>query len=178
VREILDETLRLLESGQDFALVKLAADRGSTPRAAGAEMLVRRDGSIAGTIGGGLLELTMMKAAREVLEERRSRVTDMGLTGTDVGSEDEMICGGSAEVLVTYVPAGDSVLLEVCRAARAAERAQRRAWLFTLLPAATGDAGGVAVEYCLLGDDDSVAGADPVTRFNQLTMDAHVAVSD
>jgi len=159
VREILDETLRLLESGQDFALVKLAADRGSTPRAAGAEMLVRRDGSIAGTIGGGLLELTMMKAAREVLEERRSRVTDMGLTGTDVGSEDEMICGGSAEVLVTYVPAGDSVLLEVCRAARAAERAQRRAWLFTLLPAATGDAGGVAVEYCLLGDDDSVAGA-------------------
>ena len=33
-----------------FALVTLTADRGSTPRAAGAEMLVRRDGSIAGTI--------------------------------------------------------------------------------------------------------------------------------
>ena len=162
MKEILDETLRLLEGGQDFALVKLAADRGSTPRAAGAEMLVRRDGSIAGTIGGGLLELTMMKAARQVLEERRSRVTDMGLTGTDVESEEKMICGGAAEVLITYVPPGDPVLLEVCRAARAALAAQRRAWLFTILPAGEGDADeGVAVEYCLLGDDDCVAGARP-----------------
>jgi len=171
MKEILDETLRLLESGQDFALVKLAADRGSTPRAAGAEMLVRRDGSIAGTIGGGLLELTMMKAAREVLEERRSRVTDMGLAGTDVESEDKMICGGTAEVLITYVPAGDPALLAVCRAARAALSAPRRAWLFTVLPAGEGDAGtgdagaeafeAAAVEYCLLGDDESVVGAQP-----------------
>jgi len=171
VKEILDETLQLLESGQDFALVKLAADRGSTPRAAGAEMLVRRDGSIAGTIGGGLLELTMMKAAREVLEERRSRVTGMGLTGTDVESEDKMICGGSAEILITYVPPGDPALLATCRAVRAALGAPRRAWLFTILPAGADDAGagdakatdaeGAAVEYCLLGDDDSVVGAQP-----------------
>jgi DEAD/DEAH box helicase domain-containing protein len=76
-----------------------------------------------------------------------------------------MICGGSAEVLITYVPSADPALLEVCRAARAAEKAQRRAWLFTIQPAAAGDAGGAgdvdgnAVEYCLLGDDDSVAGA-------------------
>jgi xanthine dehydrogenase accessory factor len=177
MREILDETLQLLESGQDFALVKLAADRGSTPRAAGAEMLVRRDGSIAGTIGGGLLELTMMTAAREVLEDGRSRVTDMGLTGSDVASEDKMICGGSAKVLVTYVPPGDPALLEVCRGFRAARAAQRRAWLFTILPENESDAGrgkagegdalaadsgeGVTVEYCLLEDDDSVAGAQP-----------------
>jgi xanthine dehydrogenase accessory factor len=157
VREILDETLQLLESGQDFALVKLAAERGSTPRAAGAEMLVRRDGSIAGTIGGGLLELSMMKAAGEVLEERRSRVVVLGLAGTDTASEDEMICGGSAEILITYVPPGDPALLAVCRAVRAALGAQRRAWLFTILPAAE----GATVEYCLLGDDGVVVGAQP-----------------
>ena len=161
MKEIIDEVLALLEGGEDFALVKLIGDRGSTPRAAGAEMLVRRDGSIAGTIGGGLLELTMMQAAREVLEERRSRVADMGLTGTDVESEDKMICGGSAEVLITYVPPGDPALLAVCRAVRAALDVQRRAWLFTIVPVAEAeaDAGGVAVEYCLLGDDDRVAGA-------------------
>ena len=61
--EILDETLEMLGAGRAFALVKLIADQGSTPRAAGAEMLVRSDGSIAGTIGGGLLEHTMMQAA-------------------------------------------------------------------------------------------------------------------
>ena len=61
--EILDETLDLLDAGRAFALLTLVADQGSTPRAAGAEMLVREDGSIAGTIGGGLLEHTMMQAA-------------------------------------------------------------------------------------------------------------------
>jgi xanthine dehydrogenase accessory factor len=146
--------MELLASGQDFALVKLIADRGSTPRAAGAEMLVRRDGSIAGTIGGGLLELSMMKAAAEALETRRSRLTGMGLSGTDVESEDEMICGGSAEVLITYVPAGDPVLLEVCAAIEAARAAQGRAWFFTIVPANEDG----AVEHCLLDDDGSVAG--------------------
>lgn len=157
MKEIIDETLELLENGRDFALVKLVADRGSTPRAAGAEMLVRRDGSIAGTIGGGLLELTMMKAAAEALKTRRSRVTDMGLSGTDVESEEKMICGGSAEVLVAYVAAGDPTLLGVCRALKAETAAQRRAWLFTILPAVE----DAVVEYCLLKDDGVVVGARP-----------------
>ena len=65
MKEIVNDVLQLLESGQDFALVRLVAEQGSTPRQAGAEMLVRRDGSIAGTIGGGLLEATMMRAAAE-----------------------------------------------------------------------------------------------------------------
>jgi xanthine dehydrogenase accessory factor len=138
MKEILDEVLELLHKDQDFALVSLATDRGSTPRAAGAEMLVRRDGTIAGTIGGGLLELTMMKAAAEVLETRRSRITGLELSGTDVTSEEKMICGGSAEVLITYVPAGDAVLREICAAVRAASAAQRRAWFFTIMPSGDG----------------------------------------
>jgi len=157
VIEILDEVLALLESGQDFALVKLIGDRGSTPRAAGAEMLVRRDGSIAGTIGGGLLELTMMREAAETLETRRTHVVDMSLAGTDVHSDEEMLCGGSAEVLITFVPPGDSVLREVGAAVKAARAARRRAWFFTVLPAGNGG----DVEWCLLGDDGVLIGARP-----------------
>ena len=157
MKEILDEVLALLEGGEDFALVKLIGDRGSTPRAAGAEMLVRRDGSIAGTIGGGLLELTMMRAAAEVLETRRSRLVDLRLAGTDVSSGEEMICGGSAEVLITFVPPGDPELLEVAAAARAARAARRRAWLFTLLPREEGG----EVAFCLLGEDGEVSGVQP-----------------
>lgn len=157
MREILDEVLALLESGEDFALVKLIGDRGSTPRAAGAEMLVRRDGSSAGTIGGGLLELTMMRAAGEVLDTRRSRVLDMRLAGTDVNSEDEMLCGGSAEVLITYVSPGDPVLREVGAAVKAAAATRRRAWLFTVLPGGEDE----EVELCLLGDDGAVVGVTP-----------------
>jgi len=157
VREILDDVLALLDAGEEFVLVKLAADRGSTPRAAGAEMLVRRDGSIAGTIGGGLLELTMMREAAGVLEARRSRTVDLRLAGRDLASDEEMVCGGSAEVLVSYVPPGDAALREVLAAVAAARAARRRAWLFTLLPAED----GAAVEYCFLGGDGEVTGVRP-----------------
>jgi xanthine dehydrogenase accessory factor len=155
VREILDDVLGLLDGGEDFALVKLIGDRGSTPRAAGAEMLVRRGGSIAGTIGGGLLELTMMKQAADVLDSRVSKVVDLRLAGKDLASDEEMVCGGSAEVLITYVPAGDPRVREVLAAVKAARAARRRAWLFTLLPLEEGG----AVEMCLLLDDGVVVGA-------------------
>ena len=134
MNEILDETLEMLGAGRAFALVTLIADQGSTPRAAGAEMLVRGDGSIAGSIGGGLLEHSMMQAALEALAERRSRRARTELSGTDVRSADMMLCGGAADVLITYVPPGDAALLEVCAALREARAAGRRAWFVTVLP--------------------------------------------
>jgi xanthine dehydrogenase accessory factor len=155
VRDILDDVLALLDGGEDFALVRLIGDQGSTPRAAGAEMLVRRDGSIAGSIGGGLLEATMMRQAAEVLRSRAARIVALGLTGTDLTSDEEMVCGGQAEVLITYVAAGDPHVRDVLAAMRAARTARRRAWLFTLLPAEPGG----AVETCLLDDDGAVVGS-------------------
>ena len=154
MKEIVTQVLELLEAGQDFALVRLLADSGSTPRAAGAEMLVRRDGSIAGTIGGGLLELVMMKQARGVLRSKQSLVTRMGLAGTDIGRDDEMVCGGVADVLLAYVPSGDPALTAVCGAMRRAMSSHRLAWLFTVLPSAEGGDAG----FCLLNDDDTVVG--------------------
>ncbi len=133
--EILDETLSLLDAGRPFALVTLVADQGSTPRAAGAEMLVREDGSIAGTIGGGLLEHTMMQAAVLALAERGSRWMSADLSGADLRSAGKMVCGGSAEVLITFVPEADAELLAVCTTLREARDAGRRAWYVTV-PAA------------------------------------------
>src|SRR5450756_943183 len=127
MQEIVNEVLELLEDGQEFALVRLLADLGSTPRAAGAEMLVRRDGSIAGTIGGGLLELTMMKEAAEAIAAGRSHVSAVELTGQSV-SGPTMICGGHAAVLVAFVPAGDvglRTLLGALSGARADGRAAK-----------------------------------------------------
>ena len=152
--EILDEALRLLGAGRPSALVTLDADQGSTPRAAGAEMLVREDGSIAGSIGGGLLEHTMMQAAAEALAERRSRRTSADLSGADLRSSEKMVCGGVAEVLITFVPEGDAELLAVCTALREARDAGRRAW-YVAVPA--GDA--AAVEHCVLDEDGCLAGA-------------------
>ncbi len=162
MNEILDETLEMLQAARAFALVTLVADQGSTPRAAGAEMLVRGDGSIAGSIGGGLLEHSMMQAAAEALAERRTRRVRTELSGTDVRSADTMLCGGAAEVLVAYVPPGDAALFEACAALREAREAGRPAWYVTVLPGGeeAGPGAGV-VEHCVFGAGGRLAGAAP-----------------
>lgn len=153
MREILDEALSLLESGEPFALVTIIAQQGSTPRAAGAQMLVRPDGSIAGTIGGGLLEATMMRQAAEAIAAGRSHVSAVELTGQSV-SGPTMICGGRAGVLVAFVPAGDRGLRALLEAVSGARAGGRAAWLYTFFAA---DPGPTEVGYCLLQD-----GAEPV----------------
>ena len=157
MREILDQVLDQLAKGEEFALVTLVSERGSTPRAAGAQMLVRAEGSIAGTIGGGLLEATMMGQAREVIRQCRSRVSSMALSGRSIEAE-EMLCGGQAHVLIAYVPPGDELLSSVCRGLVEAVRERRRAWLFTVLARAKAD---VQVSYCLLAQDGGIVGEPP-----------------
>jgi len=153
MREILHEALSLLENGEPFALVTLVAQRGSTPRAAGAQMLVRRDGSIAGTIGGGLLEATMMREAAQAIAAGRSHVSAVALTGESV-SGPAMICGGNAAVLVAFVPPGAADLRAQLGAAAQARTDERAAWLCTFFAA---EPGPTEVSYCLLQD-----GAEPV----------------
>ena len=75
---------------------------GSVPRSAGAAMLVWPDGSISGTVGGGLVEAASRKAALESLESKRGRECDFDLTGQDAAKLG-MICGGKVQVLLDYV---------------------------------------------------------------------------
>lgn len=157
MREIVDQVLAQLATREGFALVTLVSERGSTPRAAGAQMLVRADGSIAGTIGGGLLEATMMSEAAAVIAERRSRVTTMGLAGRSIESA-EMLCGGRAEVLIAYVPPEDPELTAVCAGVAAAVCDARRAWLFTFFSASETSS---SVRYCLLDEEGEAIGELP-----------------
>lgn len=159
MREIVGAVLEELAADRSFALVTLVSERGSTPRAAGAQMLVRADGSTVGTIGGGLLEATMMREAADVIRRRSSRTSSLSLGGRSVADE-EMLCGGSAETLIAYVPAGDAGLQAACVGVAEAIEARRRAWFFTLFaPDATGDA--VSVSYCLLTEEGRVVGQAP-----------------
>ena len=53
------------------AMVTVAATRGSAPREAGARMIVNRDGTFSGTIGGGTLEWRAIALAQAALERKR-----------------------------------------------------------------------------------------------------------
>ena len=65
--------LRLRREGRRGAVATITNVRGSIPSFQTAKMLVRDDGSIAGTIGGGCVEAEVWQAAREVMEEEKPR---------------------------------------------------------------------------------------------------------
>ena len=68
--DIFEEIVELRRAGRRGALATIVNARGSIPSFASAKMLVRDDGTISGTIGGGCVEAEVWQAAREVMEER------------------------------------------------------------------------------------------------------------
>src|SRR5437762_6114227 len=70
--DVYEEIVRLRRDGRRGAVATIVSVRGSVPSFRTAKMLVRDDGSIVGTIGGGCVEAEVWQAAREVMEEERS----------------------------------------------------------------------------------------------------------
>jgi xanthine dehydrogenase accessory factor len=73
--------------------------RGSIPSFKTAKMLVRDDGSIVGTIGGGCVEAEVWQAAREVMESERPRTLAFDLN-QDPKYDTGLVCGGTLEIFV------------------------------------------------------------------------------
>lgn len=98
------EIIQEIEAGRPFALATILSHRGSTPRTSGSRMLVRSDKSIAGTIGGGLVEAGVMDACAGMLDRSRSRVMDYTLN-KELKDGMDMVCEGSLSVwLRSFVP--------------------------------------------------------------------------
>ena len=96
---IFEEAARLEKQNCPFALAQIVDSRGSTPRHS-AQMLVREDGSIAGTIGGGMVERKVIAEALDALREKAPRMFHgrMARNGSDaVGSD----CGGAMSVYIS-----------------------------------------------------------------------------
>lgn len=89
---------------ETVALATVAERIGSAPRDEGARMLILPDGSILGTIGGGLLESRVIRAACEQLRrgEPSEQVYEAALDA-DAADEDGMICGGAVKVKIELI---------------------------------------------------------------------------
>ena len=67
--DIYEQIVELRRQGRRGAVATITNVRGSIPSFQTAKMLVRDDGSIVGTIGGGCVEAEVWQAAREVIAE-------------------------------------------------------------------------------------------------------------
>src|SRR3954454_11055795 len=100
--DVYTEIVQLRQEGRRGALATIINVRGSIPSFETAKMLVRDDGSIVGTIGGGCVEADVWQAAKEVMQTEKPRTLTFNLNQNpkyDTG----LVCGGTLEVYVEPV---------------------------------------------------------------------------
>lgn len=90
---IYEEIIRLKKCRIPAALATVVETNGSAPRKAGAKMLVRKDGTIAGTIGGGQTEADTISAAMEVIRLGKPCTISFSLN-----EQNGAVCGGDMVV--------------------------------------------------------------------------------
>jgi xanthine dehydrogenase accessory factor len=100
--DVYEELVRLRSLGQRCALATIVEVRGSIPSYESAKLLVREDGSMIGTIGGGCVEAEVWNAAREVIQTEQPRRLTFNL-GQDAAYDNGLICGGQLDVFVEPV---------------------------------------------------------------------------
>jgi xanthine dehydrogenase accessory factor len=100
--DIYDEIVRLRKLGQKCALATIVQVRGSIPSFESAKLLVREDGSMMGTVGGGCVEAEVWNAAREVLDTEKPKNLSFSL-GEDAAYDNGLICGGQLNIFVEPV---------------------------------------------------------------------------
>lgn len=111
--QIPEDVLEGIASGDEGrqVLATIVSRRGSTPRQAGTRMLIRRDRTTAGTIGGGCMEAEVIREALQLMAESRlerstadtcpykAEIFQVDLTGR-TGAQADMLCGGAMDVLL------------------------------------------------------------------------------
>ena len=120
--DIYKKILELRDQNKPAALVTVVATKGSTPRDAGAKMLVCADGTVYGTIGGSAVEAMLIEDAKKCIHSGEFKTEWHDLD--DKGKQDTgMICGGKMEFFIeplmpaphVYIFGGGHVALPLAR---------------------------------------------------------------
>ena len=93
-QEIFQKLVELKDRGIKVCLATIVDTVGSTPREAGAKMIVCADGTLYGSVGGGCGENQIHSAAlRCILTTQTPELLEIDLTD-DIGTKGGDVCGG------------------------------------------------------------------------------------
>ena len=122
--DIYEQIVQLRREGRRGAVATIINARGSIPSFKTAKMLIRDDGSIVGTIGGGYVEADVWQAAREVMESEKPRTLTFDLN-QNPQYDNGLGCGGTLEVFIEpilppailYIFGAGHVAINTCQSA-------------------------------------------------------------
>ncbi|MGO4886172.1 XdhC family protein [Anaerobacillus sp. MEB173] len=95
---IMEKVASLTRRNETFALAMIIESRGSTPSNVG-KMIVYLDGTIEGTVGGGLAEYYVIEESVEAIQKGKSKIVEYKLN-KDAKDGIKMNCGGTIRVFI------------------------------------------------------------------------------
>ncbi len=99
MRDIWEEQLNWINSGEPFVLARVIRTWRSAPRKTGAGMLIGSGMKVAGSVSGGCIEGAVIEEGLEVLETGKPRLLNYGVED-DLALSVGLSCGGEVSVLV------------------------------------------------------------------------------
>ena len=106
MEDVYQRLTEIKDQGTQAALAIVVRTEGSTPRKAGAKMIIMGDGSLHGTLGGGGLEQKVIEESLQALKEGNPKLTTLTL-----GGDLDMMCGGEMEIYIEPVIRPDKLII-------------------------------------------------------------------
>lgn len=108
--DIYEEIARLRKEGRKAALATIIQVQGSIPSYESSKILIRDDGSILGTVGGGCVEAEVWSVAQDVMREEKPRRLHFNLNAQPE-YDNGLVCGGSLDIFVEPILATPTLFL-------------------------------------------------------------------
>ena len=97
--DIPETALRWHQAGQGAALATVTQTWGSAPRRVGAQLAIRADGTMAGSVSGGCVENDVALHAQDVLDSGLPKLVTYGIADEEA-FEVGLTCGGTIDVFI------------------------------------------------------------------------------
>ena len=157
MKTIIEHIVDSVNEQQEIVTATILEKSGSAPREAGAKMVIRRDASIEGTIGGGTLEAMAIRLAPERFKTKQCSIEDIELTDDDARAAG-MVCGGEVSVLLEYIDALDVDQLNIHHKAQELKSSETDFVMITKISPANRQISGknkwICTETDLFGEED------------------------
>lgn len=97
------QLLNFISSNKACVLATVTGTHGSTPQKPGSSAIFEKEGLLAGTVGGGAVELAVGEIAEKAIISKKSGYFRFDLNN-DISDLDASICGGGMNILVDAAP--------------------------------------------------------------------------
>jgi len=101
-KDVLRTALTWHDAGKAVALATVVQTWGSSPRPIGSNLVIAADGAFEGSVSGGCVEGAVIHAAKEVIEDGKSRLLEFGVTDDEAWAVG-LACGGQIEIFVERI---------------------------------------------------------------------------